>query len=170
MPFSAGSQNTDSLFAGAGKIKCQVATDPCYTQARQFLDLWREQSALGEIVVGRDIPSRPFATFLCHLMVAEPIDADTDCNIRVAGTLLHRYFGRDATGERLSDVYLRPLLEQHLAAMRDVRRTGSPVVLAGTIASELLPLRMFEEVIVRARAPDDIAIWNIIAIFVPPVS
>ncbi len=166
MPFSAGSKNGSSLFAGTTQVSCQQANAPDFLEARQLLTCWREHTTQGEIVIGRDIPSRPFARFLSHLLVAVPVEGDTDCHIRLAGTLLHRYFGGDVGGKRFSDLYPHPLFEQHLAATREVLRTGGPVVLSGTIASELLPLRRFEEVILRALAPDEITIWNVIGIFV----
>jgi hypothetical protein len=165
MPFTAESKNGASLFSGSAHVSCQIRSAPTHPEAQQFLACWRGRSTQGNIVIGRDIPSRPFAKYLAHLMVAEPL-ADADYHIRLAGTLLPRYFGRDVSGERLSDVFQPPLCEQHLAAMRDVRRTGEPVILAGTIASQLLPLRSFEEVIVRAFAPDEVTIWNVVGMFV----
>lgn len=166
MPSSNGSQNGASLFLGSAQVSCHIARAPTQFEATGFLECWREEAATGDIVIGRDIPSRPFAKFLTHLMLAEPIEDESDCHIRFAGTLLHRYFGRDVTGERLSDLYPLPVFVQHCSAMRNVRQSGVPVTLTGTIASELLPVRGFEVVILRARAPDDIAIWNVIGIFV----
>lgn len=155
MPTHPSSQTAASTWATPDPTYC-ICREPTHPSARVLLMRWFEQSAHGDIVVGKDIPSHHFAKLLSHLMILELIDGDTDCHIRLAGTSLRRLFRREVSGERLSELYSASTLEQQLARLREVRRTGEPIILAATMA--------------RADAPpfahDEVRWWNVIGIFV----
>lgn len=138
---------------------------PTHHKARDFLAVWRESCQDGDIVIGTDIPSRPFARLLENLMVVEPVEDGRDGLVRVAGTSLRERYGREVSGKRLSTLFSPDVFAQNLARMRAVRETGSPLILTGSVPRQAAPPQRFEAIIIRARAPKTDALWNAVGIF-----
>jgi hypothetical protein len=79
----------------------KTATHPA---SIKLIDYWRECDARGGLRMGRDIPSRAIGPLLKYLCVAEPVGDWTDGRIRLAGSTMAEYFGRDASGLLMSEV------------------------------------------------------------------
>jgi hypothetical protein len=77
----------------------QTAAHPC---SIQLLAYWRECDARGGMRMGRDVPSRAIGSLLKDLCVAEPVDDWADARIRLAGSTMTEYFGRDVSGMLMS--------------------------------------------------------------------
>jgi hypothetical protein len=155
---SAPSHSPDPIY--------RVCQEPARTGARLLIVRWREHAAKGDIVIGRDIPSHAFARLLSHMMIVEPITDVTDGLIRLAGTSVRSRYGCEVSGKHLSDLYSPTALQQHLAHLREVRDAGEPLVLEATVPrNEALPL-VFDEIILRALAPDLVSMWNVVGVFV----
>lgn len=165
MPQGTSSQSALSLFSQSPDPSYSVSAEPREADAREFLARWRARAQDGDIVIGTDIPSRPFARFLANLMIVEPVEEEKDCRIRLAGSLVRRRYGREVSGQRMSGLFSPHIFERHIADMREVRRTGKPLILAATVPQkDTLPLS-FDVVIVRALAPDRQTMWNVVGVF-----
>ena len=162
---SRSSQNALSLFALSPEPSYALRAEPTDPDAHQFLALWREQTRGRDLIIGKDISSRPVARFLANLMVVEPINDDADCRVRLAGSLVRRRYGREVSGQRLSALFSWDIFERHIADMREVRRTGEPLILLATVPQETSGPRTFDVVILRVLAPDGKSMWNIVGIF-----
>ena len=142
-----------------------ILAEPLHPLAVAFLGVWRDRSSTRELVVGKDIPSRPFVRFLPNLMIVEPIDDDTDGRIRIAGSALRGRYGRDVANARFSNLYTSPGAADNLMRLREVRRTGSPIVFAATIIRASVSALCYETLLLRILAPDDSTYWNVVGIF-----
>lgn len=164
MPHRIALEGALGLFT-APDPEYQPLDQPTHPDAQAFLGVWRERAKNGDLVIGTDIPSRPFARFLSNLMIVEPVEDGRDCRIRLAGTLLRQRYGREVSGERFSALFSGTTFAGNLSRMQTVRETGTPLILAGSVArEEKLPL-CFDTVVLRARAPKSDALWNVIGVF-----
>ena len=143
----------------------RICREPKQPDARLLIARWREHSAKKDITIGKDIPSRAFAKFLSHIMVVEPINNDSDGQVRLAGTALRSRYGTEATGKRLSEMYPPTILPQYLAYLRNARTSGAPLILETTLPQDAAPPVAFEKIILRALAPDQISMWNVVGMF-----
>ena len=153
------------LFSASPDPYYHVLAEPLHPLAVEFLAVWRGVSSLHELVAGKDLPSRPFMRFLANLMTIEPIDDDADGRIRVAGNALRDRYGRDVTNARFSSLYTSPGAADNLMRLREVRRTGTPIVFGATIIRTRVPPLSYETILLRIRAPDEYAYWNVMGIF-----
>jgi len=78
---------------------------PVHFGARLLHDHWKGRQAAGGFRLHRDLPTRELSPALRNLAVYEPIEKGRDFRIRVAGSAHLRRFGRDVTGQRLSDIH-----------------------------------------------------------------
>jgi hypothetical protein len=83
-------------------VVVQTPVHPC---SIQLLNYWRECEARGGMRMGRDIPSRAIASLLKDLCVSEPIDDWADARVRLAGSSMTEYFGRDVSGMLMSEIH-----------------------------------------------------------------
>ena len=127
--------------------------------------LWREESRTREPVVGKDIPSRPFARFLSHLMIVEPIDGDTDCKVRIAGEAVRKRYGRDVKDAQFCELFSPVVFRDNMMRLHEVRRTGVPIVFDATVIPDDGPAFSYEVVLLRALAPDERTYCNVVGIF-----
>jgi len=134
---------------------------PAHRGARLLLAHWRE--AQGPFVVGRDVPSRPLAKILSGLMLYEPIG--DDFRIRLAGLALLRRFGRDVRGERLSALVGASQFRAHAAQMRELLRTGKPLVVEVRLMQQGRIQLCYEMVALRVFAPDEQTPWVLAGLF-----
>jgi len=153
------------LFSASPDPYYHILAEPLHPLAVAFLRAWRAESSLRELVAGKDILSHPFARFLSNLMTVEPIDNDTDGRIRNAGRALRYRYGRDVTNVRFSQLFTSPGAADNLMRLREVRRTGTPIVFSATILRARGPALCYESVFLRILAPDERTYWNIVGIF-----
>ncbi|HEY4076194.1 MAG TPA: PAS domain-containing protein [Rhizomicrobium sp.] len=85
------------------------------------------RQADGRFIVGRDVPSRELARVLSGLALFQPI-LQGDFRVRLAGMALRRRFGRDVTGEKLSEIMSVAQFDEHGRRMRDLLESGQPFV------------------------------------------
>ena len=154
-----------ALFSASSDPYYQIRAEPLHPMAAEFLGVWRRESRAHEIVVGKDMPTRPFARFLSNLMTVEPVDNDTDCKIRVAGNTLRKRYGQDVTGMRFSELFSPPIAADNLMRLREVRRTGTPIIFDATIIRPDDPVLCYETLLLRILAPDERTYWNVVGIF-----
>jgi hypothetical protein len=153
------------LFSVSPDPYYHILAEPLHPLAVAFLRAWREVSATRELVTGKDIPSHLFVRFLSNLMTVEPIEGDTDGRIRVAGSALRNRYGRDVTGARFSQLHTSPGAADNLMRLREVRRTGTPIVFGATIIRARAPALCYETLLLRILAPDEHTYWNVVGIF-----
>lgn len=84
--------------------KFTVLKEPTHPSVRQLLDFWRACEGKDGLRMGRDIPSRATAPFLSLMMIVEPFADWADGTVRYAGFGTAKFFGRDVTGLRYSEV------------------------------------------------------------------
>lgn len=132
--------------------------------ARRLLEVWSEHQARGGMMVGRDVPSRALARMLSGLALYQPI-LNGDFRVRLAGEALRRRFGRDATGEKLSDLMSAALFAGYGARLRALLDTGKPLVLDVCRCEGDRSRHYFELVDLRVTAPDGITPWVLSGIF-----
>jgi hypothetical protein len=77
---------------------------PAHPLSFQLIAFREACEVKGGIRMGRDIPSRAVAPLLSHMMIHEPIDDWSDARVRYAGFGMAKYFGRDVTGLKQSEI------------------------------------------------------------------
>jgi hypothetical protein len=154
-----------TFFAASPDPYYQIRAEPSHPRAAEFLALWREESRVRDLVVGKDIPSRPFARFLSHLMVVEPIEGNTDCKIRIAGEAVRKRYGRDVKDARFSELFSPAVCADNMMRLREVLRTGVPIIFDAAIIRDDAPALCYEVLLLRIRAPDESTYWNVVGIF-----
>lgn len=87
------------------KSEYRIVSQLTHSAGAAALRFWNSRPQDG-IVVGRDIPSRAVAKLLSRLIVYQPIVGEADFKVHLAGTSIRRRFGRDITGERMSEVFV----------------------------------------------------------------
>ncbi len=100
-----------------------------------------------------------------HLMIVEPIDGDTDCKIRIAGEVMRKRYGRDVKDAQFSELFSPAVFRDNMMRLREVRRTGVPIIFDATVVPDDSPAFSYEVVLLRALAPDERTYWNIVGIF-----
>ncbi|MDA8093274.1 MAG: PAS domain-containing protein [Betaproteobacteria bacterium] len=165
MRANSATANALAFFSASSDPYYQIRVEPAHPDAAAFLVTWREHTHSRDVVIGKDIPSRPFARFLGNLMIAETIDDDTDCRIRLAGSSLRQRYKREVSGRRLSELFSPPIAADNLARLRKVRETGGAFIHAAAVMPDVAPPLYYEVLLLRALAPNETAMWNIIGIF-----
>jgi hypothetical protein len=146
-----------------GIMHYQPVPEAQHPDVQKLLAFWREREAAGGFVVGRDIPSRALAGVLHSIMIHEPL-ADSDFQIRIAGSALRRRYGMEITGRKLSELF-GPDFEPQLAWTRHVLATGEPCIL-DVKEQRLGQTRLHREVIVlRVLAPGRATHWVLAGVF-----
>lgn len=154
-----------TFFAASADPYYQIRAEPAHPLAAEFLALWREECRARDLVVGKDIPSRPFARFLTHLMIVEPIEDGADCRIRIAGEAVRKRYGRDVKDARFSELFSPAMCADNMMRLREVRRTGVPIIFDAAIVRDDAPALCYEVLLLRILAPDERTTWNVIGIF-----
>ncbi|MBU6297661.1 MAG: PAS domain-containing protein [Alphaproteobacteria bacterium] len=154
-----------TLFSASADPYYQIREEPSHPMAAELVALWREESRTRDPVVGKDIPSRPFARFLSHLMIVEPVEDDTDCKIRIAGDVIRKRYGRDVKDAQFSELFSPAVFRDNMMRLREVRRTGVPIIFDATVIPDDGPSFSYEVVLLRVLSPDERTYWNIVGIF-----
>jgi hypothetical protein len=129
----------------------ETPTHPC---SIQLLNYWRKCEAHGGMRMGRDIPSRAIGTLLKDLSVAEPIDDWADARIRLAGSSMTEYFGRDGSGMLMSQIIVGR--ESDWRLMMNGARYATARNKPGTIEQVLLN----EGLVVQRQELTAVPIWS----------
>lgn len=137
---------------------------PAHPEAVKALAFWDARPADG-IIIGRDVPSRAIASLLSYIIVHEPISGDSDLKVRVAGTAVRRRFGRDITGETLSQVFPTPSFPDRLKSVVTAIETGAPQFADCQLSSGSLEILHSELVILPVLAPDRVTKWAMTIVF-----
>ena len=154
-----------TFFSASPDPYYQIRAEPAHPVAIEFLSLWREEACTRELIVGKDVPSRAFARFLSYLTIVEPIDNDTDCRIRVAGDAVRQRYKRDVKDVRFSDIFSSAVAADNMMRLREVRRTGIPIIFDAAIIHDDAPAICYEALLLRIFAPDEQTYWNVVGIF-----
>jgi hypothetical protein len=137
---------------------------PVHHGARQLLDIWSAREAQGHFTVGRDVPSRGLARLLSGLALFQPI-LHGDFRVRLAGLAMRRRFGRDVTGEKLSEMLTDDQFTEHSERLHALLDNGRPLLLE-TRLNEGGRLRLcYEMLVLRVFAPDGVTPWAMSGIF-----
>jgi hypothetical protein len=78
---------------------------PTHPSTIRLIAYWQQCEARGGLRMERDIPASDIAPLMQDIMVAEPVRAWSDARIRLAGSALAQYFGRDVDGALMSDIF-----------------------------------------------------------------
>jgi hypothetical protein len=140
------------------------ATDLIHPDAAVAMDLWRNRKPDG-LRIGRDVPSRAIARLLSRIAVCKPM-ADGDFCVHLAGSTIIQRFGRDITGERVSEVF--DDTPNH-AARRDyltaVITSGEPRMVRITHRIGSVELLRNETVVLPVTAPNGKDRWALVFAF-----
>jgi hypothetical protein len=137
---------------------------PVHHGARQLLEIWTAREAEGRFTVGVDVPSRGLARLLSGLALLQPI-LHGDFRVRLAGLAMRRRFGRDVTGEKLSELLGDDQFAEHSERLHALLANGRPLLLE-TRLNEGGRLRLcYEMLVLRVFAADGMTPWAMSGIF-----
>jgi len=102
MPLVLG-QHVDHSYYGLDH-RFEVLPAPTLPVLQRLLEFRRGCEAKGGMRMGRDVPSRAIAAVLSQTMILEPLAGWDDAIIRYAGFGTAKFFGRDVTGLRHSEI------------------------------------------------------------------
>jgi hypothetical protein len=102
MPVILGKHIDESYYQLDHRFAPQDA--PAHPLSLQLLAFRDACEAKGGMRMGREVPSRAVVPFLSHMMIHEPIEDWTDARIRYAGFGMAKFFGRDVTGLKQSEI------------------------------------------------------------------
>ena len=94
--------------------------------ALSLIAAWEDLRSRGGMCVGRDFPSRGFASLLPNIMLLEKLEKARDFRIRVAGFGMLCFYGFDPTGRRLSDIFSGEKLKARYDVLSRVLRRDGP--------------------------------------------
>jgi len=114
----------------------RVVAEPCHPSTLLLLAHWRSCQAHGGMRMGRDVPARAIAILMKDIVVSQPIGDWEDARLRLVGSAMSEYFGRDVTGLRMNEVFAGELSD------RDMLLAGGKMCIAnnmpGTVEQILL--------------------------------
>lgn len=139
--------------------------EPAHPGARQTFAVWKSRTKNSGFVVGRDVPSRKLSSVLRNLAVYEPLQNGNDYRVRIAGTAFYRRFGRDVTGERLSDLLQGTDFAATCSLLADVVESGQPLFIDVERAHGSRPPVRFEGAFLPVLAPDRSPGWILAGLF-----
>ncbi len=164
MQTSLGLAWKENLPAACHEIHTERET-PIHHGARRLLEVWAARQAQGAFVIGRDVPSRDLARVMSGLVLYQPI-LNGDFRVRLAGVALRRRFGRDVTGDKLSEMLNAPQFAERSRRFRQLLESGKPLVLEVRLCGEDgRTLQCFELVALRVLAPDGRTPWVMSGMF-----
>jgi hypothetical protein len=140
---------------------------PVHPASIQLLAYWRECDARGGMRMGRDIPSRAIGALLRDLCVAEPVDNWVDARIRLAGSAMAEYFGRDVSGMLMSEIIGGSEEDWHLLmnGARYATAHNKPGTVEQTLLDKGLVVLRQEMTAVPIWSPDGDARWLVTGTF-----
>lgn len=143
-------------------LEIQSPTHPDLVVLSSF---WEARADKDGVVIGRDLPSRPIARLLRNLIVVEPDSDHQDYRVRLAGSASLRRFGRDISGERISEHFGSVDFVSRRDQMRMVQRTGKPIFCRGKVFRHETMVIDLEFAILPATSPDGTSRWIVVGLF-----
>ena len=161
-----GSSILEDANSGSAGIQTEyrAIAAPAHPEAVKALAFWDARPADG-IVIGRDVPSRAIASLLSHVIIHEPINGGSDLKVRVAGTAVRRRFGRDITGEIMSNLFPATTFPDRLKSVLTAIETGAPQFADCHLGNGSLEILHSELVILPIFAPDRATKWAMTIVF-----
>jgi hypothetical protein len=156
--------NVDPLTADLREAVSPIPA-PVHFGARLLYAHWRDLQKHDGLVVGRDVPSRHLSGILRNLAVFEPIDDLQDFRARLAGTAFLRRFGRDITGLKLSEVFLKTGFDTHRNSMAEIVRSRIPLTFDVKVQRGDRVFLKFEALRLPVFSPDRSGIWVLSGLF-----
>jgi hypothetical protein len=154
----------DPLTADLSETATQIPA-PLHFGARLLLERWRELQNGDGFVVGRDVPARPLGGILRNLAIYQPLEDCLDFRARLAGTAFLRRFGRDITGLKLSEIFLKPHFEGHRASMAEIVHTRAPQAFDVKLRRGNRTLLQAEALRVPVESADRLNMWVLSGLF-----
>lgn len=136
-----------------------------HRDAKLAMALWRDRKADG-IRIGRDVPSRAIARLLSRIAICAPVADGEDYRIHLAGSAINHRFGRDITGERLSEIFDEPSeFQARIDAMKESAATGEPRMMRIVHLAGSVELLRYELVVLPVTAPNGKDRWALVFAF-----
>lgn len=140
--------------------------DPHHRDGVKLLDYWQTCIAKGDgFVVGRDIPARPIASLLRSISIYEPLPAESDMRVRLAGEMAARRFNCDIKGRLMSEIFPEEDFEHHLDVSFEALHTGEPIVLDSRLEFRGIEKLHSEALLLPVTAPDLKTPWLLVGLF-----
>lgn len=137
---------------------------PCHPDSKIAMRFWNDRPADG-IQIGRDVPSRAISSLLSRIVVFQPVENGRDFKVYLVGGRVRHRFGRDITGELLSQLYSAEQFPQRLACHQAILATGAPSAALITYrlkGAEVLKLELLRLPVV---APNGVDRWVLAFVF-----
>ncbi|HEY0281000.1 MAG TPA: PAS domain-containing protein, partial [Rhizomicrobium sp.] len=96
---------------------------------------------------------------LSRVIVHEPIVGGSDLKVRVAGTAIRRRFGRDVTGETMSNLFPADSFPARFKSVLTAIETGAPQFAECQLSTSSFEILRSELVILPVLAPDRVSKW-----------
>lgn len=140
---------------------------PVHPCSIQLLNYWHECEGRGGMRMGRDIPSRAIGPLLKDLCVSEPIGDWADARIRLAGSSMTEYFGRDVSGMLMSEIHGGSENDWHIMmnGSRFVATRNKPGTVEQTLLDKGRVVLRQEMTVVPIWSPNGDARWLVVGTF-----
>jgi hypothetical protein len=140
---------------------------PTHRSTIRLIAYWQDCAPRGGMRMGRDMPSPAIGPFLPDLMVAEPVGDWADARIRLAGSAVTDYFGRDVCGALLSDIVAGEARDRELllADARAAIARNRPGIIEQILVDNGKEVLRQELTALPLLAPDSDAQWILISTF-----
>ena len=140
---------------------------PTHPHSIRLIAYWQECEARGGMRMGRDVPARDIAALLPDLTVAEPVGDWADARIRLAGSAMAEYFGRDVGGILMSEAIAGEAREREtlLAGARTAIARNRPGIIEQILVDNGQEVLRQEVTTLPMFAADSNARWILISTF-----
>jgi hypothetical protein len=140
---------------------------PTHPSTIRLIAYWQDCKTRGGMRMGCDVPDRAIAHFLQYLTVAEPVGEWADARIRLAGSAMAEYFGRDVSGALLSEIATGEAREREflLAGVRTAIARNRPGIIEQILVDKGREVLRQELTALPLLAPEGDARWILISTF-----
>jgi len=140
---------------------------PTHPSTIRLIAYWQDCGTHGGMRMGRDIPARDIAMMMPDLTVAEPVGDWADARIRLAGSAMVEYFGRDVDGALLSDTVAGETRDREmlLAGARTAIARNRPGIIEQILVDNGQEVLRQELTALPLLAPEGDARWILISTF-----
>lgn len=140
---------------------------PTHPSTIRLIAYWQDCETRGGMRMGRDMPARAIAAFLPDLTVAEPVGDWADARIRLAGSAMADYFGRDVGGALMSEVVVGEARDREflLAGARTAIARNRPGIVEQILVDNGREVLRQELTALPLLAPEGDARWILISTF-----
>ncbi len=143
----------------------KVIAEAKHADSQKLLAYWRDCAGRGGLKLGRDLPAATVARLMSRLIVFEPIEHGADFRIRLAGTGLIRRFGKDVSGQLLSELYQGGTLKSYVSNLHATLTKNAPLIVEVTITEGPNELFHIEYVFLPVLSYDAKETWVVVGVF-----